>query len=157
MQYIEEQVTSVLHDVRAEVAPAANSNEDVVASIASCFALQRGRPAIRGKPQRQQFQRQQSLPRSPIMKKTTWRVSAAVWAKMSQEARDQDRFQVVLPANNSVLCPGIYNCRKNKTSVEHSIPIVAVGSLFHIHTCAEAEIKRHDRKDQLIEILLAPQ
>ena len=63
MQYIEEQVTSVLHDVRAEVAPAANSNEDVVASIASCFVLQRGRPAIRGKPQRQQFQRQQSLPR----------------------------------------------------------------------------------------------
>ena len=31
MQYIEEQVTAVLHDVTAEVAPAANSNEDVVA------------------------------------------------------------------------------------------------------------------------------
>ena len=91
MQYIEEQVTSVLHDVRAEVAPAANSNEDVVASLASLFAQQKGRPAIRGKPQRQQFQRQQSLPRSRIMKKTTQRVSAAVWAKMSQEARDQLR------------------------------------------------------------------
>ena len=84
-------MTSVLHDVRAEVAPAANSNEDVVASLASLFAQQKGRPAIRGKPQRQQFQRQQSLPRSRIMKKTTQRVSAAVWAKMSQEARDQLR------------------------------------------------------------------
>ena len=41
------------------------------------------------------------------------------------------------------------NCSKNKTSVEHSIPIVAVGGLFHIHTCADAEIKRHDRKDNL--------
>ena len=61
----------------------------------------------------------------------------------------KDRFQVVLPANDSVFCPGIYNCRKNKTSVGHSIPIVAVGSLFHIHTCADAEIKRHDRKDNL--------
>ena len=38
MQYIEEQVTSILHDVRAEVAPAVNSNEDVVASLASFFA-----------------------------------------------------------------------------------------------------------------------
>ena len=33
--------------------------------------------------------------------------------------------------------------------MEHSIPIVAIGSLFHIHTCAEAEIKQHDRKDNL--------
>ena len=70
---------------------AADSNEDVVASIISCSAQQKSRPVIRGKPHRQQFQRQQSLPRSPIMKKTTQRISAAVWAKMSQEARDQLR------------------------------------------------------------------
>ena len=83
MQYIEKQVTLVLHYVRVEDAPTANSNEDVVALIASFFTQQRGRPVIRGKPQRQQFQRQQSLPRSPIMKKTN---SAAT---MSEEARDQ--------------------------------------------------------------------
>ena len=89
MQYIEEQVTVVLHDVRAEVAPAANSNEDVVASIASFLARQKGQPVIRGKPRLQQFQRQQSLPCLQIIKKTTQLVSAAAWAKMSQEARDQ--------------------------------------------------------------------
>jgi len=61
----------------------------------------------------------------------------------------KDRFQVVLPANDSAFCPGIYNCRKNKTSVEHFIPIVAVGSLFHIHTCADAEVRPHDRQDNL--------
>ena len=55
----------------------------------------------------------------------------------------------LLLANNSVYCPGIYNCRKNKTSVQHFIPIVAVGSLFHIHICAEAEFKLHDREDNL--------
>ena len=54
---------------------------------------------------------------------------------------------MVLPANDSVFCPGIYNCRKNKSSAEHSIPIVPVGNLFHVHTCAEAEIKRHDRAE----------
>ena len=68
---------------------------------------------------------------------------------LSGSQLSQDQFQVVLPAKDSLFCPGIYNCRKNKTSVEHSIPIVAVGSLFHIHTCADAEIKRHDRKDNL--------
>ena len=57
----------------------------------------------------------------------------------------QDRFQVVLPADNSLFRPGIYNCRPTKTSVEHSIPIIPVGSLFHVQTCADAEIKRHDR------------
>ena len=88
MQYIEEQVTSVLHDVRAEDAPTANSNEDVVALIASFFTQQRGQPAIRGNPQRQQFQCQQSLPCSPIMKKTN---SAAT---MSEEARDQLRQEI---------------------------------------------------------------
>ena len=60
---------------------AADSNEDVVASIISCSAQQKSRPVIRGKPHRQQFQRQQSLPRSPIMKKTTQRISAAVWER----------------------------------------------------------------------------
>ncbi len=59
----------------------------------------------------------------------------------------QDRFQTVLPANDSVFCPGIFNCRKNKSSAEHSIPIVQVGNLFHVHTCADAEIKRHDRAE----------
>ena len=59
----------------------------------------------------------------------------------------QDRFQTVLPANDSIFCPGIYNCRKNKSSAEHSIPIVQVGNLFHVHTCADAEIKRHDRAE----------
>ena len=59
----------------------------------------------------------------------------------------QDRFQVVLPADNSLFRPGIYNCRKMKSSVEHSIPIIPVGSLFHVQTCADAEIKRHDRAE----------
>jgi hypothetical protein len=59
----------------------------------------------------------------------------------------QDRFQTVLPSNDSIFCPGIYNCRKNKSSAEHSIPIVQVGNLFHVHTCADAEIKRHDRAE----------
>ena len=68
---------------------------------------------------------------------------------LSGSQLSKDRFQVVLPAHDSVFSPRIYNCRKNKISVEHSIPIVAVGSLFHIHTCADAEIKRHDRKDNL--------
>ncbi len=27
----------------------------------------------------------------------------------------QDRFQVVLPADNSIFRPGIYNCRKSKS------------------------------------------
>jgi hypothetical protein len=57
----------------------------------------------------------------------------------------QDRFQVVLPADNSIFRPGIYNCRKSKSSVEQSIPIIPVGTLFHVQTCADAEIKRHDR------------
>ena len=57
----------------------------------------------------------------------------------------KDRFQVVLPAPDSVFPPGIYNCRKNKTSVAHSIPIVAIGSLFHVQTCSDAEIRRSDR------------
>ena len=57
----------------------------------------------------------------------------------------QDRFQVVLPADNSIFRPGIYNCRKSKSSVEQSIPIIPVGTLFHVQTCADAEIRRHDR------------
>jgi hypothetical protein len=40
MQYIEEQVTSVLNDVKSDISPAVNKNEDVVASIAS-FLLRR--------------------------------------------------------------------------------------------------------------------
>ena len=59
----------------------------------------------------------------------------------------QDLFQVVLPSTNATFCPGIYNCCLNKPSEKHSIPIVSTGSLFHINACAEAEIKRHDRKD----------
>jgi hypothetical protein len=58
-----------------------------------------------------------------------------------------DRFQVVLPANDSIFDPGIYNCGKNKSLVEHLVPIIQAGSLFHIHTCAKAEIKRHDQAE----------
>ena len=64
---------------------------------------------------------------------------------LSVSKLSQDRFQVVMPADNSIFRPGIYNCRKSKSSVEHSIPIVPVGSLFHVQTCADAEIRRHDR------------
>ena len=61
---------------------------------------------------------------------------------LSVSKLSQYRFQVVLPANDSIFCPGIYNCRKNKSSAEHSIP---GGNLFHVDTCAEAEIKGHDQ------------
>jgi hypothetical protein len=64
---------------------------------------------------------------------------------LSVSKLSQDRFQVVLPADNSIFRPGIYNCRKSKSSVEQSIPIIPVGTLFHVQTCADAEIKRHDR------------
>jgi hypothetical protein len=64
---------------------------------------------------------------------------------LSVSKLSQDRFQVVMPAGNSIFQPGIYNCRKTKSSVEHSIPIIPVGSLFHVQTCADAEIRRHDR------------
>ena len=55
------------------------------------FAQQKSQPVIQGKPQHQQFQRQQSLPHLPIKEKITWTqlVSAAIRANMSQEARDQ--------------------------------------------------------------------
>ena len=66
---------------------------------------------------------------------------------LSTSKLSQDRFQVVFPAKDSIFSPGIYNCRKHKSSVEHSIPIAHVGNLFHVHTCAEAEIKRHDRAE----------
>jgi hypothetical protein len=39
-----------------------------------------------------------------------------------------------MPADNSIFPPGIYNCC-----------IVPVGSLFHVQTCADADIRRHDR------------
>ena len=68
---------------------------------------------------------------------------------LSGSQLSQDRILVVLPANDSIFCSGIYTYSKNKTSVEYSIPIVAVGSLFHFHTCADADIKRKDRKDYL--------
>ena len=84
MQYIEEQVISVLNDLKSEVTPAPNVKEEVVASIASFFTQQKNRPVPRGKPPRKPAQS-----RSPISKKTTQRISSTVWAKMSQEARDQ--------------------------------------------------------------------
>ena len=34
---------------------------------------------------------------------------------LSVSKRAQDRFQTVLPANDSIFCPGIYNCRKKKS------------------------------------------
>ena len=45
---------------------------------------------------------------------------------LSVSKLSQDRFQVVLPADNSIFRPGIYNCRKSKSSVEQSIPIIPV-------------------------------
>ena len=57
----------------------------------------------------------------------------------------KDNFQVVLPAQNPVHAPGIYNCRKGKTTTAHSIPIIAVGTLFHIQTCADNVIRRSER------------
>ncbi len=72
-----------------------------------------------------------------------------IWSKnlnlLSLSKLCQDRFQVVLPANNSIFRPGIYNYRKSNSTVEESIPIISVGTLFHVQTCADAEIKRHDR------------
>ena len=41
--------------------------------------------------------------------------------------------------------PGIYNCCKGKTSTAHSIPIIVVGTLFHIQTCADNVIWRSER------------
>ena len=52
-----------------------------------------------------------------------------------------------MPADSSIFRPGIYNCRKSKSSVEQSIPIIPVGTLFHVQTCADAEIRRHDRTE----------
>ena len=66
---------------------------------------------------------------------------------LSTSKLSQDRFQVVFPSRDSIFSPGIYNCHKNKSSVEYSIPNAHVGNLFHVHTCAEAEIKRHDRAE----------
>ncbi len=54
----------------------------------------------------------------------------------------QDRFQMVLPANDSIFRPGIYNCRKNKSSSEHSIPIVPGGNLFHVGNYISASVRR---------------
>ncbi len=34
-----------------------------------------------------------------------------------------------------------------KSSVEKSIPIIPVGTLFHVQTCADAEIRRHARAE----------
>ncbi len=50
-----------------------------------------------------------------------------------------------MQADNSIFQPGIYNCRRSKSSVEQSIPIIPVGTLFHVQTCADADIRRQDR------------
>ncbi len=63
---------------------------------------------------------------------------------LSVNKLSQDQF-LVLPADNSIFLPNIYNCRKSKSSVEQSIPIIPVGTLFHVQTCADAEIRRHYR------------
>ena len=47
---------------------------------------------------------------------------------------------MILPTLNPVFPPGIYNCHKGKTSAAHAIPIVAIGTPFHIQTCAEEEV-----------------
>ena len=64
---------------------------------------------------------------------------------LSASKLGKDHFQVVLLSQDPVFPPGIYNCRKDKTSVEHSIPIIAIGTLFHVQTCADEEIRRSDR------------
>ena len=46
-------------------------------------------------------------------------VPEALWNLLSCSQLSQDHFQIVQPADNSVYCPRIYNCCKNKTSVEH--------------------------------------
>ncbi len=66
---------------------------------------------------------------------------------MSASKLAQDQFQVVLPADNSVFRPGIYNCRTGKSSVNLSIPIILIRSLFYVQTCADAEIQRFDRAE----------
>ena len=49
---------------------------------------------------------------------------------LSASKLGNNHFQVVLPAQDPVFPPGIYNCRRDKTSVEHSIPIIAIGLSF---------------------------
>jgi hypothetical protein len=46
---------------------------------------------------------------------------------------------------SSFFWPGLYNCRKSKSPVAQSIPIIPVGSSFQEQTCADAEIKRYGR------------
>ncbi len=66
---------------------------------------------------------------------------------LSDSKLAQDRFQVVIPADNSIFCQGFYNYRKNKSLAAQTIPIVQVGNLFHVLTCGDAEIKRLDRAE----------
>ena len=44
----------------------------------------------------------------------------------------------------TIIVPGINNCLKAKTSVKHLIPIMAIGFLFCIQTCADEEIRCSD-------------
>ena len=60
---------------------------------------------------------------------------------LSASKLGKDHFHVVLPAQDLVFPPGIYHYRRAKTSVEHSIPIIAIGTLFQIQTCADKEIR----------------
>ncbi len=53
-------------------------------------------------------------------------------------------------------CPQVtwyfVNCRKSKSSVEPFSPTAQVGNLFHVHTCANTEIKwlkSHDQASQV--------
>jgi hypothetical protein len=43
---------------------------------------------------------------------------------------------------------------KSKSSVQQSIPTIPVETLFYIQTCADAEIKRHDRVENIIIMLV---
>ena len=61
---------------------------------------------------------------------------------LSTSKLSQDRFQVVLPATDSIFNPGIYNCRKNKSSAEHSIPIAHVGKFRETYSMSIHALKQ---------------
>jgi hypothetical protein len=50
--------------------------------------------------------------------------------------------------NKAISPPGIYDCRKSKSSVEQLIPMIPERILFHVQTCADEEIRRRDRVEK---------
>ena len=82
-QYIEEQVTAVLKDLRSDPVPAIDSNEDEVASVATYCTEQETRPSQL--PNCENF-----LLRSPFSRKESQpqKIPPTVWELMSHKARD---------------------------------------------------------------------